>query len=302
MTKLGSEFHIPVMVNEVISYLIPSKPLLMINDKQPMFIDATVGGGGHAQALLEKVKHGIVIGLDCDVEAIDHTKSLMKKYNNFYLFHADYTDIDKIISEFPNHYVQGVLFDLGVSYYQIMTPHRGFSYNSDGPLDMRFNQSKHSKTAKEIIWRSPLPELKRIFVEYGEERFANKIATHLFNRRHEIRTASDLSESIKQIIPSYKQNKTLARIFQALRIAVNQELENIKLGLKKAIQIMSCGARIVVISYHSLEDRIVKQMFRKEAEMKILKILTKKPLCPEPVEVLSNSSARSARFRASEKI
>jgi 16S rRNA (cytosine1402-N4)-methyltransferase len=219
-----------------------------------------------------------------------------------YLFHTNYTNIDKITKEFPNHYVKGILFDLGVSYHQISTPARGFTYNSNGPLDMRFNQSLPSKCAKEIIQHSPLSELKRIFSEYGEERNAYKIATRIFAKRNNIKSTAELANAVREMIPPYRQNKTLARIFQSLRIVVNRELENIKIGLEKAIEALAMGARIAVISYHSLEDRIVKQTFRHYAETKSLKILTKKPLRPEPVEVANNISARSARLRAAEKI
>ncbi len=302
MRKLGSEFHIPVMVKEVISYLIPTSQLPTINHKQPMFIDATVGGGGHAQAILEKIDKGIVVGLDCDADAIEYTKTHLQKFNNLFLFHNTYTNLDEIVKEFPEYFVQGILFDLGVSYYQITAPNRGFSYNSEGPLDMRFDQSQVEVTAQQIIQHTPIIKLAHIFSEYGEERKAYKIAALVSAHRNQIRNTRELADTIKEIIPAYRQNKTLSRIFQSLRIVVNHELENVKIGLEKAIRLLASGARLVVISYHSLEDRIVKQAFRLNADKGILKILTKKPFRPELIEVNENPSARSARLRAVEKI
>jgi len=295
------EFHLPVMVKETVSYLIASNNSK--NDtKLPMYIDATIGGGGHAKAILDNIKKGIVIGLDCDSDAIDYAKTRLSKYSNLHLYQTNYTELDKVAKEFPDYYLDGVLFDLGVSYYQISTPARGFTYNADGPLDMRFNQSMPRSRALEIIRHSSLPDLKKIFFEYGEERYANKIAQHIFNHRSEINTTLDLVRIICEKTPSHQQTKTLARIFQALRIAVNHELENIKIGLEKAIQLLSHGARLVVISYHSLEDRITKQTFHHYAQENILKVLTKKPLRPTLEEMSANPSARSALFRAAEKI
>jgi 16S rRNA (cytosine1402-N4)-methyltransferase len=290
------------MVKEVISHLIPVSPTSTSTDKQPMYIDATVGGGGHAQAILEKISKGIVIGLDWDNDAIKHTKLRLQNYPNLYLVHTSYANLDQIVQEFPEYYVQGILFDLGVSYYQITTPERGFSYNSDGPLDMRFDQSVFTTTAQQIIQRTPILKLIKIFSDFGEERKAHKIAVHVLAHRNLISNTQTLANIIKEIIPARFQNKTLSRIFQSLRIVVNSELENVKIGLEKAIELLSSGARMVVISYHSLEDRIVKQTFRHNSEQGILKILTKKPLRPEPVEISQNPSARSARLRAVEKI
>jgi 16S rRNA (cytosine1402-N4)-methyltransferase len=296
----NTEFHIPVMVTEVLNYLTTSD-IIEKNNKLPMYVDATVGGGGHAKAILDKIKKGIVIGLDCDSDAIDYAKTRLSKYSNLHLYQTSYTELDKVIDEF-HYYFAGVLFDLGVSYYQISTPARGFTYNADGPLDMRFNQSISAKRALEIIRHSSLPELKKIFFEYGEERDANKIAQHIFNHRQKINTTLDLVRAICEKTPAHQQTKTLAKIFQAIRIVVNHELENIKIGFEKAARLLIRGARIVVISYHSLEDRIAKQIFRHFAQENILNILTKKPLRPTSMEVSSNPSARSALLRAAEKI
>lgn len=297
----NTEFHTPVMVTEVLNYLITSD-IIEKNDKLPMYIDATVGGGGHTKAILDNIKKGIVIGLDCDSDAIDYAKTRLSKYSNLHLYQTSYTELDKVANEFPDYYLNGVLFDLGVSYYQISTPARGFTYNADGPLDMRFNQSMPARRALEIIHHSSLPELKKIFFEFGEERYTNKIAQHIFNHRQQINTTLDLVRIICEKTPSHQQTKTLSRIFQALRIAVNHELENIKTGLERSIQLLAHGARLVVISYHSLEDRITKQTFRHYAHENIIKVLTKKPLRPTLAEITINPSARSTLLRAAEKI
>ncbi|MCX8015262.1 MAG: 16S rRNA (cytosine(1402)-N(4))-methyltransferase RsmH, partial [candidate division WOR-3 bacterium] len=292
-----NQFHIPVMTNEVLHYLLPTK-----TTNKTMIIDATVGGGGHTKAILENLPSGIVVGIDWDQDAINYVQSHLNQYSNLYLFQANYTELEKIIKEFPDYTVQGILFDLGVSAYQLTTAHRGFSYNLEGPLDMRFNQSMPMKIAREIIQYSSVNELKRIFSEYGEEKYAKKIATAIVNYRNHIKTTAQLVEVIRKVVPNYQLNKILARIFQALRIAVNNELMNIKIGLQTAIAILATGARLVVISYHSLEDRVAKQIFRSYAQQGTVKILTKKPIRPQKTEVVNNPSARSARLRAIEKI
>ncbi len=294
-------FHTPVMTEQVLEYLLKDTNREFAG-KLPMYIDATVGGGGHAEKILENIGQGVVIGLDWDQDAIDFAKSRLSKFANLYLYKTSYTEIDKIAEEFSGYYVQGVLFDLGVSHFQITTPSRGFSFNTDAPLDMRFDQSSNIRKAIEIIRRSSLPEIRKILSEYGEERYANKIAKHIYEHRSNINTTLDLVRVINEKTPVHQQIKTLARIFQALRIAVNNELVNIQIGLEKAIQLLVKGARIVVISYHSLEDRIAKQTFRQYTQKNSLKILTKKPLRPSRAEVLSNLSSRSALLRAAEKI
>ena len=208
-TKPNIEFHTPVMINEALNYLITNDTIEK-NNKLPMYIDATLGSGGHSKALLDNIKKGIVIGLDCDSDAINYAKTRLSKYSNLHLYHTSYTELDKVAQEFPNYYLNGVLFDLGVSYYQISTPARGFTYNADGPLDMRFDQSMPGSRALEIIHHSSLPELKKILFEFGEERYANKIGQHIFNHRQEINTTLDLVRIICEKTPSHQQTKTLA--------------------------------------------------------------------------------------------
>ncbi|MFC1511487.1 16S rRNA (cytosine(1402)-N(4))-methyltransferase RsmH [Candidatus Margulisiibacteriota bacterium] len=191
----------------------------------------------------------------------------------------------------------GFLFDLGVSSYQIDEAARGFSIKKDGPLDMRMDKSQ-KLTASDILNRSSQEELEKIFKEYGEERFSRRIAKAVEQQRP-LTTTKQLKEIVEQAIPTWKKRESVTRIFQALRIAVNQELDSLKLALSDAIELLRPGGRIVVISYHSLEDRIVKQTFR-QAEQ--LKVLTKKPLRANEAEISSNPRARSAKLRAGEKL
>jgi 16S rRNA (cytosine1402-N4)-methyltransferase len=296
-------FHIPVMSGEVINYLLPvgsSRP--NNNNVNVIIIDATIGGGGHAEQILSHLTNCIVIGIDWDLEAINYCQSRLAHYPNLYLFHGSYTELDILVQEFPEGLIKGVLFDYGVSNYQLKNPARGFSYQHDGPLDMRFCQIRPVKKAQEIIKESSLESLTRIFLQFGEERLARKIARIIYENRKKINTTVELANLIRSVIPRRYQNKTLARIFQALRIVVNDELTNIKLGLAKAFNILSPGGRIICISYHSLEDRIVKSFFKEQAKLNNLNILTKKPIRPTPNELTVNPQARSARLRVAEKL
>lgn len=301
-TNTISQFHIPVMTKEVISYLLPCNNSKTSNNKSAMYIDATLGGGGHAQAILDNISDGIVVGIDVDIDAINYSKNRLMNYSNFHLFHTSYTNLDQVIHQFPDYQFKGIIFDLGVSTYQISHPERGFSYTNQGLLDMRFDQSTIMNTARDIIQHSSEYELTNILFKYGEERFARKIARKLHDNRNQIKTTYDLAEIIHTVIHGKNINKTLSRVFQALRIIVNHELENIKIGLRKAINLCTVGARIVVIAYHSLEDRIVKQIFRDCGQNNTIQVLTKKPALPCLNEIDTNPSARSARLRAAEKI
>lgn len=293
-------FHRPVMVDTVIYYLM-TKP--QNSDLPCLYIDATIGGGGHTQAILEHLpdKKNIVVGLDCDEDAISYTQNRLRHYSNLYLFRMSYTNLDQVVQKFPGYLIQGVLFDFGASYYQLTSEKRGFSYQQNGPLDMRFDQSLNL-TARDIIRCSSPLALKKIFKDWAEERFAYKIAQRVYQQKNKINTTYDLVEVIQEVVPAHKIKKTLARIFQALRIAVNQELDNIQRGLDCAIRILSVGGRIVAIAYHSLEDRIVKNTFRDMERNGHLKVMTKKPLSSSPNEIKANPSAHSARLRAGEKL
>ncbi|MBS4015354.1 MAG: 16S rRNA (cytosine(1402)-N(4))-methyltransferase RsmH [Candidatus Latescibacteria bacterium] len=296
------QFHVPVMTQTVIQYLLPCIQHKKYKDKSAMYIDATLGSGGHSQAILENISDGIVVGIDLDIDAIEYSKNRLKDHSNFHIFHTSYTNLDQIVSQFPDYALKGVLFDLGISSHQISKPNRGFSYSVQGILDMRFDQSNPIRNAKDIIQRSSEYELSNILFKYGEERFARNIARQIHEQRRNIRTTFDLAQIVRSVVHGKNINKSLSRVFQALRILVNNELDNVKIGLSKAIDLCATGARLVVITYHSLEDRIVKQIFRDYAQNNKLQILTKKPIRPLLIEINNNPSARSAHLRAAQKV
>jgi 16S rRNA (cytosine1402-N4)-methyltransferase len=286
-----------------------------------LFIDGTLGGGGHTQALLEA--GASVIGLDRDPEAIDFCKTRFKGHPNLKLMHGNFARLNECLAETGKFSgkVDGVLLDLGISSHQIDTPSRGFSYLADGPLDMRMNPGI-SATAKGILNNAPQAELEKIIRDFGEEHFYRKIVRALLRARKKkyLGTTLALSAIIKAALPDKNpahQRAALARVFQALRIAVNRELDNLTAGLAAALSILKPPGRLVVIAYHSLEDKIVKEFFKREARdcicdhhlpacvcrhHRTLKILTKKPLVAGNHEVKLNPRAKSARLRAAEKI
>jgi 16S rRNA (cytosine1402-N4)-methyltransferase len=233
-------------------------------------------------------------------------------------FNQSYSHLPEILKSLNLETISGVLFDLGLSSYQLENPERGFSYSVYGPLDMRFDQSEGTK-ALDVVNEYPVEELTRIFKEYGEERFSKKIAQAIAQNRRikKIETTKELKDIVKSILKTKGDFKTLSRIFQALRIEVNDELSELKRGLDAGIEALALGGRVCVISYHSLEDRIVKSRFSELAKgctcppefpvcicggKKELKILTRKPVIPDEKEIEENPRARSAKLRAAEKI
>ncbi|MFH1129552.1 MAG: 16S rRNA (cytosine(1402)-N(4))-methyltransferase RsmH [Patescibacteria group bacterium] len=285
--------HKPVLLNEVIEYLNPQP-----NEN---FIDCTVGEAGHSLKILEKtIPDGKILGIDVDAESLKRIQST-ERLN---LVCGNFRDL-KIIAEENNFIkVDGVLFDLGLSSWQLDESEKGFSYKKDEPLTMIFNSSQ-VVTAQEIINTWPEEELIKIFRDYGEERFARRIVQRIVQHRglSSIQTTSQLFEIIKRSVPfskagHYRVDRTAARIFQALRIVVNDEMENLKKGLEQAFQILNKEGRVVVISFHSLEDRIVKWFFRDLEKQGKIKILTKKPITAGEAELIANSRSRSAKLRA----
>ena len=303
--------HIPVMAEEVINYLNPSAGKTLV--------DCTLGGGGHAQALLgkSKIQNGStsspylpsreqsrdpklkIIGFDQDEDAITTAKARLAQFQGIEYINDNFSNLKQHIK----HKVDGFLFDLGVSSYQIDHAERGFSLQKDGPLDMRMDR-REKLTAAEIVNNYPIEKLTKIFWEYGEERFAKRISNAISVTRNlkKIATTFELKAVIEKAIPTWKKRESVTRVFQALRIAVNSELENLNQALRGAIDFLKPGGRIVVLSYHSLEDRIVKRTFRAAAQAGILSILTKKPILPQEAEIKENPRARSAKLRAAEKI
>jgi len=287
--------HLPVLSKEVIEFL-------NVN-KSKTLVDCTLGGGGHTENILASIRPSPsnkvrVIGIDMDREALGAAKKRLKQFKNIEYVNDNFKNLGKIVKK-P---VDGILFDLGISSYQIDEPSRGFSFQKDGPLDMRMDKEQ-ALNAQDLINDDSAEELSQIFWQYGEEKFSRRIATAIVKEREnrEITTTFQLKEIIEKAIPTWRKRESVSRIFQALRIEVNGELENLTTALQVAVQLLNPGGRLVVISYHSLEDRIVKHIFKKAQLEKNLKILTKKPLTPSVDEVASNPRAKSAKLRAAEK-
>ncbi len=291
--------HIPVLLKEVIEYLNPQP-----NEN---FIDATIGEGGHSLAILKKIApQGKVLGVELDSAIYETVKNKLKNEKRLILVNDSYVNIKKVVKEKQFQPVNGILFDLGMCSWQIDESKRGFSYLKDEPLDMRFSP-KSTLTAAEIVNFWKIEDLERILRDYGEEKYARRIALAIKEDRRKKRIVGtqELVEILKKALPKNYDNYRLhpaVRTFQALRIAVNNELENLKMGLILASEILAPQGKIVVISFHSLEDRIVKFFFRDNAKQNTLKILTKKPITSSQEEIKNNIRSRSAKLRAALKI
>ncbi len=285
------------MPKEVINYLAPLQ--------NGNFVDATCGLGGHSRLILEKIgPSGQLLAIDQDIIALDEAQKNLARFQERVTFiHANFDELGLIRRKWSVERIDGILFDLGVSSYQLMTPERGFSFNQDAPLDMRMSPESQRISAKDIVNDWDEKSLKRILKTYGEEPFAGKIAKEIIQarERQRIERTDDLVEIIKNAQPpSYRasrQKHFATSTFRALRMAVNDELNVLENGLKQAVQILSPGGRIVVISFHSLEDRIVKNFFRESN----LEILTPKPVTASDDEIQNNPKARSAKLRAAIK-
>ena len=268
-------------------------------------LDATVGLGGHAEAILERTgPSGRLIGLDRDEQALGAARRRLEKYGErAALIHGHFGELEKALDKLGAGEIQGALFDLGVSSLQLDEAGRGFSFGREGPLDMRMDPTQ-PVTAAEIVNRAPEEELREMIRSYGEERWAGRIARAIVRKRP-LATTAQLAELVRGAVPGAARHERIdpaTRTFQAIRIAVNKELELLPLGLAQAVRRMSAGGRIVVLSYHSLEDRIVKVTFREQAREKILEVVTKKPLRPSEEETARNPRSRSARLRTAERL
>tara|TARA_Y100001970_G_C14156909_1_gene816105 strand:+ start:388 stop:1281 length:894 start_codon:yes stop_codon:yes gene_type:complete len=285
--------HNPVLIDEVVSFL----------DIQPdgIYVDGTCGLGGHSKIILKKLSpKGTLISIDIDQEALDICKkSLNNDYKNFYLKKKSYSNFPEILKEMEISKVHGILLDLGLSSLQLDSINRGFSYKNDCHLDMRFDQS-NTVTAAKLINNSTESELADIIYYNGEERKSRTIAKKL-TQSLPINTVQDLVRVIKSCTPPHKRNKTIARVFQAFRIALNNELEKLSEFLSKYIDYLDQGGKVVIISFHSLEDRLVKRNFKNYSKNGLLKILTKKPIIASDKEVNANSRSKSAKLRCAEK-
>jgi len=287
--------HIPVLQKEVIEYLNP-KP----NEN---FIDCTIGEGGHTLAILEKNgPEGKVLGIEWDPELYRETKEKFVRFNltgRTVLVNNSYTNLKEIVEREKFQPISGILFDLGFSSWHLESG-RGFSFEKNEPLDMRYNP-ENPLTAEKIVNNWPEREVEKILREYGEERFARKIAKEIIQERKTkpIKTTFQLVEVIKKSTPIWYHHRKIhpaTRTFQALRIAVNDELKNLEIALPQALEILEKGGKLAVISFHSLEDRIVKKFFREN-----LKVITKKPIRPSLEEIELNPRSRPAKLRVGQK-
>lgn len=305
--------HKPVLLKETIEYLNIKK--------DGIYLDGTLGRGGHTEAILDKIgSQGQIIAIDRDLEAINKVKNKLENSNIKYI-HDNFINIPQILNNLKIDKVDGMLFDLGISSPQVDNPERGFSYHNDGPLDMRMNR-KQTLTAKDIVNNYSQKQLTEVIGEYGEENWASRIAEFIVKRRQrqEIKTTLQLVEVIKNAIPASARRKgghPAKRTFQAIRIETNDELNQLKTMIKKAVTKLKEKGRICIISFHSLEDRIIKHTFKKLAKKCVcppdfpicvceqepqVKIITRKPVIASNQEIEKNPRARSAKLRVAEKL
>ncbi|KKP59193.1 MAG: Ribosomal RNA small subunit methyltransferase H [Candidatus Gottesmanbacteria bacterium GW2011_GWA1_34_13] len=298
-TETNQIFHEPVLLNEVVE-------CLQVSDDK-WYIDATAGGGGHTKGILNK--GGKVLCIDRDLEAVAYLKEKFKQEiatGKVIIRQMNFNQIKDCVSQAGIAKIYGIIFDLGLSTYQIKKSTRGFSFNNDAMLDMRMSQEE-KLTAKEIINNYSQNDLYEIFRKFGEENLAREIAYAIYRARSV--KPIEKTGQLKQIVESiYKKAKVhtkinpATKVFQALRIEVNRELENLQIGINQAMDILIPGGRCAVISFHSLEDRIVKQFFNETVENKTGKIIYKRPLRASKLELRENPSSRSAKLRIIEKL
>jgi 16S rRNA (cytosine1402-N4)-methyltransferase len=291
--------HLPVMTAEVLQYLRP--------EQGGLFVDCTVGLGGHSRAMLEAGATGIV-GLDRDLDALARAAETLAPWRDRVdLVHADYRSIGEVLDARRIASVDGALADLGVSSMQFDAPGRGFSFQRDEPLDMRMDRSQ-GETAADFVARASEVELADTIFQYGEERFSRRIARAIVQTRRDtpVTTTSQLAAIVRRSIPrrGYLRIDPATRTFQALRIWVNRELDGLDRFLEAAASRLRAGARLAVITFHSLEDRIVKHTLRalEHRDASLVKVLTKRPLIPADDEVQRNPRARSAKLRVAERM
>lgn len=284
--------HIPVMPNEVVEYL--------VWNKKGTYVDCTVGEGGHTSLIAQSSSDIFVIGLDIDSEVLQIAEKNLSSFKNVVLFKSSYTDLPVILKLLGIEKVSGILLDLGISTFQLMGEGRGFTFNKEEPLDMRMNLEQ-TKTAHDVVNKYSEKELSDIIFQYGEERFARRIAKKIVQLRP-INTTKELVNAIKIALP-YSEIKRRKRhfatkTFQAIRIEVNSELNNIKKFLEFAPDFLEIGGRLAIISFHSLEDRLIKQAFKNDTRLKEIAGLIR----PSEDEIKSNPRARSAKLRVAERI
>lgn len=304
--------HYTVMLNEAVDAL--------NCESGKVYVDCTLGGGGHSGLILSKIQpDGRLISFDVDDDAIEAASERLKDYKNLTIVKDSYANINKVIQKLGIEKIDGgILLDLGASYHQLTKQERGFSFSKDAPLDMRFNQQSDF-SAYDVVNSYKEEDLVRIFSEYGEERFSKRIAKKIVEIRQvkPIETTVELANLIVNATPKINSKiHPATRVFQAIRIEVNQELNNVKNVLENIVPLLSVGAIISVISFHSLEDRLVKVFFKKMASKcncppnkaicdcppPSLEIITKKPICASEKEIRENPPSRSAKLRIAKRI
>jgi len=289
------------MLKEVIDYLdlAPGKTI----------IDATMGTGGHSSTIAEKIlPGGKLIGIDRDEESLAVSRQRLLQYGQGCVYvHGNFMDIDTILNDAGVQKVDGVVFDLGISTFQLSDPQRGFSFQSEGPLDMRLDRSSYI-SAYDLVNNLNEQEISTLLWNFGQERWHNRIARFLVQERekHPIATTLQLANIVLRSVPArYRHHHyrihPATRTFQAVRIAVNREIETLEFAIDKAIEVLGKGGKICVISFHSLEDRVVKHHFRRAAQEDLINIITAKPQTPRHSEVEENPACRSSKLRVAER-
>ncbi len=305
-------YHVPVMAAEVVRHV--------VTNTDGTYLDLTVGGGGHLAAMAAAVGPGArLYGVDRDPDAVSHASQLLRDYTQVrQIVRAEFGAITTVAGAFDDSRFDGILLDLGVSSHQIDDAARGFAFGQDGPLDMRMDR-RSGPSASDLINSADEKQLTEIIRDFGEERQAARLARAIVRERQKdmIRTSAQLTAIVGRVVTGPHRIKSLARVFQAFRIAVNHELDELRSVLPAAFSLLVSGGRLAVISYHSLEDRIVKRFYQSEARPAEiygpgqivpeypparLRLVTRKPVTPSPDEITRNPRARSAKLRVAEKV
>jgi 16S rRNA (cytosine1402-N4)-methyltransferase len=311
----GSAPHRPVLLRETIEWLAA--------ERGGLFVDCTAGLGGHSEAILQTSSDATVLGIDRDGEALDLARKRLAQYGSrFRAVQADFRELTRVLATADVGQPRGILADLGVSSWQLDSPSRGFSFRHDAPLDMRMDAAGDVETAAELLGRLSEVDIANIIFEFGEERRSRRIARLIVERRERgepVSTTRDLAQLVERAIGPGKKRRIhpATRTFQALRIAVNQELENLDGFVSEAVGLLEPEGRLVVISFHSLEDRIIKRTLLKLSgrcqcpprvpicacgARRVIEILTRRPITPNEEEIAGNPRARSAKLRAGRKL
>ncbi|MBI5055964.1 MAG: 16S rRNA (cytosine(1402)-N(4))-methyltransferase RsmH [Nitrospirae bacterium] len=287
--------HIPVMLKEITEMLQPQK--------NGIYVDVTVGLGGHAEGILQRAQGCTLIGIDRDEKALEIARERLSYYDNVHLVQDNFSNMKTVVNGLGFNKVKGMLLDAGVSTLHLKSEGRGFSFMKDEPLDMRMDQ-RQGLTAEDVVNNYSEQDLSSIIWKYGEDRFSRKIARAIVYARKKktITSCKELADIIEKAIGRRGRIHPATRTFQAIRIEVNKELEELSTAVESGAELLEQGGRFCVLSYHSLEDRIVKNAFKKLAKEGLFNIITKKPLVPSRQEQQLNPSSRSAKLRVGEKI